>query len=137
MPMPDARELTRLTWQVAANDNFTASRRQGRRDARIAFLRRRVKHVIDVVKENRSCDQLFGDLDRGNGDPRLVLFGASLTPNHHRLARQFVTLDAFFDSGETRNNGGCGRRRRARPTSWKRGRRSTTPDAGCNTIAKA
>jgi DNA-binding beta-propeller fold protein YncE len=105
MPMPDARELTRLTWQVAANDNFTASRRQGRRDARMAFLRRSVKHVIYVVKENRSYDQLFGDLDRGNGDPRLVLFGASLTPNHHRLARQFVTLDAFFDSGETSNNG--------------------------------
>jgi YVTN family beta-propeller protein len=104
-PMPQARELARLTWQVAANDNFTASRRKSRHDARMAYLRRRIKHVIYVVKENRSYDQLFGDLARGNGDPRLVLFGAALTPNHHRLARKFVTLDAFFDSGETSNNG--------------------------------
>ena len=105
LPMPDARELARLTWQVAANDNFAASRLRGRRDARMALLRRRIKHVIYVVKENRSYDQLFGDLETGNGDPRLALLGERLTPNHHRLARQFVTLDAFFDSAETSNNG--------------------------------
>ena len=105
LPMPDERELARLTWQVAENDNFAASRGKGESDARMAFVRRHIRHVIYVVKENRSYDQLLGDLDRGNGDPRLALLGASFTPNHHALARRFVTLDAFFDSGEVSSNG--------------------------------
>jgi DNA-binding beta-propeller fold protein YncE len=105
LPMPDARTLARLSWQVAENDHFAAARRKSKADALMDYLRRRIKHVIYVVKENRSYDQVLGDLDRGNGDPSLVLLGAALTPNHHRLARDFVTLDAFFDSGETSNNG--------------------------------
>ena len=105
LPMPDARELARLTWQVAANDNFAAAQRKGAGDARMAFLRRHIKHVVYVVKENRSYDQVLGDLEIGNGDPRLVLLPEPITPNHHRLARDFVTLDDFFDSGETSNNG--------------------------------
>ncbi len=105
LPMPDARTLARLSWQVAENDHFAAARRKSSAEALMDFLSRRIKHVIYVVKENRSYDQVLGDLDRGDGDPSLVLLGAALSPNHHRLARSFVTLDAFFDSGETSNNG--------------------------------
>jgi DNA-binding beta-propeller fold protein YncE len=102
LPVPDRAALERLSAQVAQNDNFGAA---GWRGALMDLLRRRIRHVIYVVKENRSYDQVLGDLDRGNGDPRLTLLGASFTPNHHALARDFVTLDAFFDSGEVSSNG--------------------------------
>jgi YVTN family beta-propeller protein len=55
-----------------------------------------IKHVIYVIKENRTYDDIFGDLGRGNGDPSLVEFGRANTPNHHKLAEQFVTLDHFY-----------------------------------------
>jgi phospholipase C len=54
-----------------------------------------IKHVIFIIKENRTYDQVLGDLPQGNGDPDLAEFGASLTPNFHNLASQFVTLDTF------------------------------------------
>lgn len=59
-----------------------------------------IKHVFYVVKENRTYDQVLGDLGRGNGDPKLTLFGESVTPVQHQLARDFVTLDNFFVNGE-------------------------------------
>jgi hypothetical protein len=59
-----------------------------------------VRHVFYVVKENRSYDQILGDLGRGDGDPGLTLFGREVTPNHHALSEQFVTLDNFFADGE-------------------------------------
>ena len=65
-----------------------------------AFLRQHIKHVIYIVKENRSYDQVLGDLDKGNGHPSLTLFPEAMTPNHHELARRSVTLDNFYDSGE-------------------------------------
>ena len=55
-----------------------------------------IEHVIYIVKENRSYDQVLGDLKEGNGDPSLVLFGENITPNHHKLAREFVLLDNFY-----------------------------------------
>jgi hypothetical protein len=57
------------------------------------------------VKENRTYDQVLGDLEVGDGDPRLAIFGRAMTPNQHALARQFVDLDAFYDSGESSNTG--------------------------------
>jgi len=57
------------------------------------------------VKENRTYDQVLGDLEVGNGDPSLTLFPEALTPNHHALASQFVDLDNFFDSGEVSGDG--------------------------------
>lgn len=71
----------------------------------MVFLREHVKHVIYVIKENRTYDQLLGDLDRGNGDPRLTVLPQPITPNHHALARNFVTLDNFLDSGEVSGDG--------------------------------
>jgi hypothetical protein len=64
-----------------------------------------IKHVIYVIKENRTYDQLFGDLGVGNGDASLTLYGNDITPNHHALARQFGVLDNFYDSGEVSGNG--------------------------------
>jgi len=61
--------------------------------------------VIYIVKENRTYDQVLGDLEVGNGDPKLAVFGRAMTPNLHALARQFVDLDAFYDSGESSNTG--------------------------------
>ena len=69
------------------------------------FLQSRIKHVVYIVKENRTYDQILGDLEVGNGDPSLTLFPEPLTPNHHALARQFVDLDNFFDSGEVSGDG--------------------------------
>jgi DNA-binding beta-propeller fold protein YncE len=69
-----------------------------------------IKHVIYILKENRTYDQVFGDLSKdgqpvGNGDPRLAMYGAAITPNQHRLALQFGVLDNFFDSGEVSGDG--------------------------------
>ena len=59
-----------------------------------------IKHVFYIIKENRTYDQMLGDLGRGNGDPKLTLFGEDISPVHHQLARDFVTLDNFFVNGE-------------------------------------
>ena len=64
-----------------------------------------IKHVIYVIKENRTYDQVLGDLGIGNGDPSLTLYGADITPNEHKLARQFGVLDNFYDSGEVSGDG--------------------------------
>jgi DNA-binding beta-propeller fold protein YncE len=64
-----------------------------------------IQHVIYIIKENRSYDQVFGDLGVGNGDRSLTLYGQDITPNQHELARQFGVLDNFYDSGEISGNG--------------------------------
>ena len=65
-----------------------------------AGLKPPIKHVFYIIKENRTYDQVLGDLGKGNGDPKLTLFGESVTPIQHQLAREFVTLDNFFVNGE-------------------------------------
>jgi len=64
-----------------------------------------IKHVIYILKENRTYDQLFGDLGVGDGDPSLTMYGADITPNQHKLVLQFGVLDNFYDSGEVSANG--------------------------------
>jgi hypothetical protein len=64
-----------------------------------------IKHVIYVIKENRTFDQILGDLKVGDGDPSLTIYGADITPNEHKLARQFGVLDNFYDSGEVSGDG--------------------------------
>lgn len=64
-----------------------------------------IEYVIYVVKENRTFDQVLGDLDRGNRDPSLCLFPEDITPNHHALARDFVTLDNFYVESEVSADG--------------------------------
>ncbi len=64
-----------------------------------------IKHCIYIVKENRTYDQVFGDMKEGNGDPSLCLFPESVTPNHHKLARDFVLLDNFYVESEVSADG--------------------------------
>jgi len=54
---------------------------------------------VYVIKENRTYDQVFGDMGKGNSDPKLCTFGKKVTPNHHALAEQFVLLDNFYCNG--------------------------------------
>jgi YVTN family beta-propeller protein len=104
IPLPAAAELQVLTQQVARNNHFL-SPANAQQDAVFSFLRKNIKHVIYIVKENRTYDQVLGDLEKGNGDPKLNLFPDAMTPNHHDLARKFVTLDNFYDSGEVSGDG--------------------------------
>jgi YVTN family beta-propeller protein len=99
-PVPNSRDLEDLTERVAKNNFYAAE--PDEKDARVMrFLRERIKHVIYVVKENRTFDQVLGDLNNGaNGDPHLTQFGRSLTPNNHDLATSFVTLDNFMNPGD-------------------------------------
>ncbi len=64
-----------------------------------------VKYVFYVIKENRTYDQVLGDIKEGNGDPSLVLFGEHITPNQHALAKEFVLLDNFYVDGEVSADG--------------------------------
>ncbi len=59
-----------------------------------------IKHVFYIIKENRTYDQVLGDLPQGNGDPSLVQFGRDVSPNHHALAEQFVLLDNYYGPGD-------------------------------------
>ena len=105
VPVPAADALASLTAQVAANNSFPGQADFGRSLATMAALRQKIRHVIYIVKENRTYDQMLGDLEKGNGDPRLAMFPEPVTPNQHQLARRFVTLDNFYDTGEVSGNG--------------------------------
>jgi DNA-binding beta-propeller fold protein YncE len=64
-----------------------------------------IKHCFYIIKENRTYDQVFGDMGRGNGDPDLCIFPERITPNHHALAREFVLLDNFYVESEVSADG--------------------------------
>jgi DNA-binding beta-propeller fold protein YncE len=102
MPIPSDAELVKLTRIVDANNGFASPHRPS---STIAALRGKIKHVIYVMKENRTYDQVLGDLKGTNGDPRIVVFPYPVTPNHHRLASQFVALDNFYTSGDVSGDG--------------------------------
>jgi DNA-binding beta-propeller fold protein YncE len=102
--LPAGASIEQLTRTVLANNAISA--RPHPSDAAVMrAMRKRIKHVIYIIRENRTYDQLLGDLDRGNGDPKLAEFGAAITPNAHALAREFVDFDNFFDSGDVSANG--------------------------------
>lgn len=114
---PDSKQLDTYTRQVRANNGFDKAQDGGQggdnqdQGSQKTIVPRRpgedspIKHVIYVVKENRTYDQVFGDMGKGNGDPSLAIFGKDVTPNHHKLADQFVTLDNFYANGEVSQNG--------------------------------
>ncbi len=104
-PMPDAAALATTTRQVASNIGLDDAAARAAAEAKLAAVRARIKHVIFIVKENRTYDQVLGDLPVGNGDPHLAILGQALSPNHHALAANFVTLDNFYDSGEQSSTG--------------------------------
>ena len=95
------QKLPELTKMVENNNLFHSD------PGTIAFTggKNPIKHVIYVIKENRTFDQILGDLQVGNGDPSLTLYGEDITPNEHKLARQFGVLDNFYDSGEVSGDG--------------------------------
>jgi YVTN family beta-propeller protein len=99
---PDDAKLKIYTQQVMRNDRFQG-RNQGEGVSvipRFAGEKSPIKHVIYVIKENRTYDQVFGDMKKGNGDPNLTMFGKNITPNLHKLANQFVLLDNFYADAE-------------------------------------
>ncbi|MFZ0962618.1 MAG: bifunctional YncE family protein/alkaline phosphatase family protein [Terriglobia bacterium] len=103
-PTPSASELPGLTRQVAANNHFQYQ--VSPEDAeKLAFLHQKIHHIIYIIKENRTYDQILGDLEVGDGDPNLTEFGAATTPNFHNFASNFVTLDNFYDTSEVSMDG--------------------------------
>jgi YVTN family beta-propeller protein len=103
-PTPNETQLKSLTAQVAKNNGF--GRVQSVQDTvTMAELRSKIQHVIYIIKENRTYDQILGDLPVGNGDPDLTEFGQAITPNLHSLAQNFVTLDNFYDRSEVSMDG--------------------------------
>jgi DNA-binding beta-propeller fold protein YncE len=104
VPRPSARELRVLTEQVLRNDHYLARLSPG--TVRLfAALRQRIHHVIYIIKENRTYDQVLGDLPVGNGDAALTEFPERNTPNFHAMALDFVTLDDFECSGGVSDSG--------------------------------
>jgi len=99
-PVPGSKDLKDLTDRVAQNNWYSGE--QGNKDNQVAqFLQKHIKHVIYIVKENRTFDQMLGDLTNGaDVDSHLTQFGNALTPNYHRLATGFVTLDNFNNPGD-------------------------------------
>ncbi len=65
----------------------------------------KIKHVVYIIRENRTYDQVFGDMPKGNGEPKLVMFGNDITPNAHKLANEFVLLDNTYCNGEVSQDG--------------------------------
>ena len=101
-------DLAKMTAEVVASNRMKAA------EERIQFAgggdASRIKHVIYIIKENRTYDQEFGDLEKngqavGNGDKSLTMYGEEITPNQHAMALQFGVLDNFFDSGEVSGDG--------------------------------
>lgn len=106
--IPDSDTLKNLTLRVHTNNRLAysvAGLEKPRAEAPPIPIPQRhgepspIEHVVYVIKENRTYDQVFGDIKEGNGDPRLLLFGEDVTPNHHALARQFTLFDNFYCSG--------------------------------------
>jgi DNA-binding beta-propeller fold protein YncE len=99
-----AAQLPALTAQVLANNRFSTT--ESASDAAVmAAVHQGVQHVIFILKENRTYDQVLGDLPVGNGDPSLVQWGSMITPNLHNLAQTFVTLDNIMATAEVSNDG--------------------------------
>jgi YVTN family beta-propeller protein len=112
VPVPDAATLDRYTKTVYRVTPYSDATRLAPASAPAASpIPRRVggaspiQHVFYIIRENRTYDQILGDLDRGNGNAALALFGEEITPNVHALAREFVTLDNFYVDAEVSADG--------------------------------
>jgi YVTN family beta-propeller protein len=101
IPVPDAGSLATLSAQVD-NNNGLSNRRA---NAMMTFLHSKIQHVIYIIKENKTYDQILGDMPNGNGDPSLNLFPEPISPNHHSLASTFALMDNFYATGEVSGTG--------------------------------
>jgi YVTN family beta-propeller protein len=108
---PGAKKLAELTKQVYDNALYRDTLLETSGASAESVIPTKVgepspiKHVLFIMKENRTYDQVLGDLKQGNGDPSLTLFGRDVTPNQHALAEQFVLLDNLYCSGEVSQDG--------------------------------
>lgn len=108
---PKAEQLKSYTRQVYANTPFSdtktllADGEAGNPVPRKQGEQSPIKHVFYIIKENRTYDQVLGDLPQGNGDSSLTLFGRNITPNHHAFAEHFVLLDNFYVDAEVSADG--------------------------------
>lgn len=114
IPIPNARQLASYTSQTEKNNGFSEAARkllEKERSIKAHAVPRRVgepsliKHVIYVIRENRTYDQVLGDMAKGNGDSSLCLFGPDVTPNYHALADKFVLMDNFYVDAEVSADG--------------------------------
>jgi YVTN family beta-propeller protein len=108
IPVPDQKTLSADTRKVRDNDRFAPDARSAPQSSIIPGRpggKSPIKHVIYIVKENRTYDQVLGSLGKGNGDPKLNLFGDESAPNARALARKFVTLDNLYASAEVSADG--------------------------------
>jgi YVTN family beta-propeller protein len=109
--MPDKSEMSIYSQAVYKNTPFNkakekeASGENGNPIPRNINGKSPIKHVFYIIKENRTYDQVFGDIREGNGDSTLTLFGRKVTPNEHKLAKNFVLYDNFYDDAEVSADG--------------------------------
>ncbi len=113
VPMPAAPQLSSYTEKVYRNSPFKKRWRQGVEEylpphhpiPRKVGETSPIKYVFYIIKENRTYDEILGDIPEGNGAYKLTLFPEEVTPNHHALAREFVLLDNLYASGESSADG--------------------------------
>ncbi|TAL59132.1 MAG: phosphoesterase [Bacteroidetes bacterium] len=114
IPFPDMKDLRAYTDTViAVNDlsRATLGRENPRESVQPKPVPDRIgepsvfKHVVYIIKENRTYDQILGDMKQGDGDPGLCIYGANITPNTHKLAEEFILLDNFHASGKCSADG--------------------------------
>ncbi len=111
VPVPDEKQLAAYTATVYRNCPYSDELLTNAPSALKTAIPIKVgepsplKHVIYIIKENRTYDQVFGGIKEGDGDPALVMFGEKVTPNHHKLAKQFVLLDHLYCNGHVSRDG--------------------------------
>jgi DNA-binding beta-propeller fold protein YncE/phospholipase C len=107
MDFPGDEQLQTYTEQVLANSPYRDEKLDDPGIPADSPIRPNgpIKHVIYIVKENRTYDQVLGDMKQGNGDPSLTIFGETVTPNLHKLAAEFVLLDNFYVNADVSADG--------------------------------
>jgi hypothetical protein len=112
LPAPDEEQLAAFSETVMRDSPYRDEMIYGPiDDEQVAYFSRLenhespIQHVIYMIKENRTYDQVLGDLDKGNGDKSLNLFGEEITPNLHRLAREFILYDNFYENADVSADG--------------------------------
>lgn len=96
-------DLSAATRVVAENNGWNRDQKDLKPD--LAVYKGAIKHVLYIIKENRTYDEVFGDMPEGNGDPKLCGLGGPITPNHHKLAREFTLFDNGYVSGTNSADG--------------------------------
>jgi len=114
IPVPNEKTLQKFTARVKKNNltfRMELSKLLPRKNRKPVPVPERIgepsvfKHVIYIIKENRTYDQVLGDMKEGDGEAKLCSFGEKVTPNHHKLAREFSLLDNYYASGKCSSEG--------------------------------